>query len=183
MGQSAMAVGECLELSTLWTFRTALGWFGVAGKGPVLEWLTFGHSTRNAALQAAEFRLSEDSEMGDWNPGLRKRIERFCETGVGDFADVETIETESTKFASRVIGVVRKIRPGATLSYGEVAAKAGSPGAARAVGNIMARNPIPIIIPCHRVTASGGALGGYSSPQGLSMKQSLLTLEAQAQRR
>jgi len=134
-------------------------------------------------LQAAESRLESDSGLGDWNPRLRQRIAEFCETGTGDFSDVKTIETESTEFAVRVISVVRKIRAGATLSYGEVASKAGSPRAARAVGNIMARNPIPIIIPCHRVTASGGALGGYSSPQGLSMKERLLALEDGAQNR
>jgi methylated-DNA-[protein]-cysteine S-methyltransferase len=182
MGQSATIDGKCLTQSILWTFRTTLGWFGIAGDGPVLVWLTFGHASRNGVLQAAESRLERDSDVGDWNPRLRQRIERFCETGIGDFSDVKTIETESTAFARSVIQVVRKIRPGATLSYGEVASKAGSPGAARAVGNIMARNPIPIIVPCHRVTASGGALGGYSSPQGLSMKQRLLALEAGAQR-
>jgi methylated-DNA-[protein]-cysteine S-methyltransferase len=183
MGQSATLDGKSLAQPTLWTFRTALGWFGIAGQGRVLEWLTFGHASRNAVLQAAESKLESGSDLADWNPKLRQRIERFCETGIGDFSDVKTIETESTEFAASVIQVVRKIQHGATLSYGAVASKAGSAGAARAVGNIMARNPIPIIIPCHRVTASGGALGGYSSPQGLSMKERLLTLEAGAQRR
>lgn len=183
MGQSATLDGKSLAQSTLWTFPTALGWFGMAGDGRVLEWLTFGHASRNAVLQTAESRLERDSDLGDWNPKLRQRIEQFCETGNGDFSDVKTIKTESTEFAASVINVVRKIRLGDTLSYGEVASKAGSPGAARAVGNIMARNPIPIIIPCHRVTASRGALGGYSSPQGLSMKERLLALEAGAQKR
>jgi methylated-DNA-[protein]-cysteine S-methyltransferase len=128
-------------------------------------------------LQAAETRLARDVRLQDWNPALRERIEEYCESGSDDFRDVTTVETEESEFAARVIRAVRRIPTGATLSYGDVAAEAGSPGAARAVGNIMARNPIPIIIPCHRVTACGGRLGGYSSPQGLSMKERLLALE------
>lgn len=67
------------------------------------------------------------------------------------------------------------VRPGMTMSYGELAAAAGWPGAARAVGATMANNPIPIIIACHRVLASDGTLHGYGG--GLDMKRKLLTME------
>ncbi|MFO0919488.1 MAG: MGMT family protein, partial [Planctomycetaceae bacterium] len=63
------------------------------------------------------------------------------------------------------------------LSYGEVAANVGCPGAARAVGTVMAGNRLPLIIPCHRVIAAGGKLGGYSSPRGPGLKRWLLDLE------
>ncbi|MEX1224432.1 MAG: MGMT family protein, partial [Pirellulales bacterium] len=72
----------------------------------------------------------------------------------------------------------RRIPIGQTMSYAELAAVAGSPGAARAVGNIMAGNRVPIIVPCHRVVGSGGSLGGYSSSGGLRTKRRLLSLEA-----
>ncbi|MBX3441042.1 MAG: MGMT family protein [Planctomyces sp.] len=142
-----------------------------------MECLTFGHGSRSEALSALRDRLAGDEPVKDWNPGLRKRLERYAAGRSDDFADVRTRETEGTDFASRVIRSVRSIAPGATLSYADVAALAGSPKAARAVGNIMARNPIPIIIPCHRVTGARGSLGGYSAPQGLDMKQRLLRLE------
>jgi methylated-DNA-[protein]-cysteine S-methyltransferase len=65
---------------------------------------------------------------------------------------------------------------GETVSYGELAEMAGRPGAARAVGNAMSRNPVPIVVPCHRVVAAGGQIGGYG-PSGVSTKRFLLALE------
>jgi len=67
------------------------------------------------------------------------------------------------------------VPPGATISYGELAELVGHPGAARAVGTTMATNPVPIILPCHRVLASDGTLGGYGG--GLDMKRELLGIE------
>ena len=66
---------------------------------------------------------------------------------------------------------------GLTRTYGELAAECGSPGAARAVGSVMAKNRYPLIVPCHRVLAAGGELGGYSAPDGLKMKRRLLEME------
>jgi methylated-DNA-[protein]-cysteine S-methyltransferase len=65
---------------------------------------------------------------------------------------------------------------GETVSYGELAEMAGHPGAARAVGNAMSRNPVPIVVPCHRVVAAGGRIGGYG-PSGVGTKRKLLALE------
>jgi methylated-DNA-[protein]-cysteine S-methyltransferase len=65
---------------------------------------------------------------------------------------------------------------GETVSYGELAEMAGRPRAARAVGNAMSRNPVPIIVPCHRVVAAGGSIGGYG-PSGIRTKRLLLALE------
>jgi methylated-DNA-[protein]-cysteine S-methyltransferase len=65
---------------------------------------------------------------------------------------------------------------GETVSYGELAEMAGRPGAARAVGNAMSRNPLPIVVPCHRVVTSGGRIGGYG-PSGVRTKRFLLALE------
>ena len=78
-------------------------------------------------------------------------------------------------FTRKALQVCAKIPYGKTLSYGEVAARAGSPGGARAVGQAMGRNPFPIIVPCHRVVASGGRIGGFSG--GLHFKRALLDLE------
>jgi methylated-DNA-[protein]-cysteine S-methyltransferase len=79
-----------------------------------------------------------------------------------------------------VLQACRKIAPGKTLTYAELADKVGSPGAARAVGNCMARNRFPLIIPCHRVVGSNGHLGGYSAAEGIPFKKRLLELEAMA---
>jgi methylated-DNA-[protein]-cysteine S-methyltransferase len=83
---------------------------------------------------------------------------------------------EGTDFQKKVWAALGAIPYGATLSYGELARRIGHPLAMRAVGGANGRNPIPIIIPCHRVINSDGKLGGYSC--GLEIKKSLLDLEA-----
>lgn len=80
-----------------------------------------------------------------------------------------------TPFQRLVLRQTMKIPYGRTSSYGEIAARIGRPNAHRAVGNAMGANPVPIVVPCHRVVASDGTLGGYGG--GLSYKRKLLTLE------
>jgi methylated-DNA-[protein]-cysteine S-methyltransferase len=80
-------------------------------------------------------------------------------------------------FERRVYEVTRAIPRGRTLTYGEVAAKAGEPGAAQAVGQALGRNPFPIIVPCHRVLAAGGKLHGFSAHGGIHAKRRLLEIE------
>jgi methylated-DNA-[protein]-cysteine S-methyltransferase len=80
-------------------------------------------------------------------------------------------------FHRRVYALARTIPPGATLSYGEVAARIGAPGAARAVGQALGRNPFTIVVPCHRVLAAGGKMGGFSANGGIATKRRLLAIE------
>lgn len=80
-----------------------------------------------------------------------------------------------TPFQKRVLAALREIPYGQTASYGEIAEKIGNPSACRAVGQANARNPIPIVIPCHRVVGSDGTLTGFGG--GIEIKQSLLDLE------
>lgn len=79
-------------------------------------------------------------------------------------------------FRRQVLTAMRKTKRGKTTSYGALAARVGSPGAARAVGSACANNPVPLWVPCHRVLAGGGKLGGFSG--GLEVKRALLALEA-----
>ena len=97
-----------------------------------------------------------------------------------DFADVPLALDHLTPFGRRVIAACRRFLGDSTRSYGELAAECGSPGAARAVGSVMAKNRYPLIVPCHRVLAAGGELGGYSAPDGLKMKRRLLAMESAA---
>jgi methylated-DNA-[protein]-cysteine S-methyltransferase len=80
-------------------------------------------------------------------------------------------------FRRRVYAAARAIPRGATATYGELAARIGAPGEARAVGEALARNPVPLLVPCHRVTAAGGKLGGFSGPGGAATKLRLLRIE------
>jgi methylated-DNA-[protein]-cysteine S-methyltransferase len=81
------------------------------------------------------------------------------------------------EFNQRVYEVARSIRPGATLSYGEIAERLGDRNLAREVAQALSQNPFPIIVPCHRVLAAGGKMGGFSAPGGVRTKLRLLTIE------
>ncbi|OAI53551.1 hypothetical protein AYO47_04555 [Planctomyces sp. SCGC AG-212-M04] len=178
LGQSAISAATCVESLSVSVFPTDAGWVGIAGHGHVLKSLSIGYASQAECLARFQDDLAAGGEIADWNPALRNRIQKFLNgKGVDDFQDIDTVVTESTPFAARVIAAVRAIPAGEVKSYADIAAASGSPKASRAVGNIMARNTIPLVIPCHRVVASGGRLGGYSSPRGLSMKTRLLELE------
>ena len=82
-----------------------------------------------------------------------------------------------SEFRRRVLTLCRRIPYGHTVSYAKLAAQAGSPHAARAVGHCMAANPIPLLIPCHRVICADGRIGAYSAPGGTAMKERLLAME------
>ena len=83
---------------------------------------------------------------------------------------------EGTAFQKSVWRQLQQIPYGITISYGQLAKRVGNPNAARAVGSANGRNPLPIVIPCHRVIAGGGKLGGFSG--GLNVKQILLQIES-----
>jgi methylated-DNA-[protein]-cysteine S-methyltransferase len=83
-------------------------------------------------------------------------------------------------FHRRVYAAARAILPGETLSYGALASRIGAEGAARAVGQALGRNPFPILVPCHRVLAASGKLGGFSAHGGIDTKRRLLAIEGAA---
>jgi methylated-DNA-[protein]-cysteine S-methyltransferase len=98
----------------------------------------------------------------------------------GKANDLDSVQLDLeplSAFNRKVYAVARAIPPGATLTYGEVAERLGDKSLARAVGQALGENPIPLIIPCHRVLAAGGKAGGFSAPGGTVTKLRLLTIE------
>jgi methylated-DNA-[protein]-cysteine S-methyltransferase len=85
--------------------------------------------------------------------------------------------TNLPAFTRKVLQVCTRIPSGKTVSYSQLAAMVGNPRAGRAVGNALAKNPIPLIIPCHRVIHSDGSIGAFSAPGGTTLKQKLINLE------
>ena len=94
-----------------------------------------------------------------------------------DFADIPVLLEGVTPFRQKVLTATQNLTYGDICSYGRLAAECGSPHAARAVGGALASNPVPIIIPCHRVVASSGRLTGFSAPGGIYTKMALLQME------
>ena len=173
-------------------FSTDLGWMAIAWADEKLFGLVFGHPTRSAAETALQRNLCSDEQ--DHHNILRSNVrqsasisaeahdvmERLRQFAAGepvDFDDVEVDTSHLTPFGQRVTAACRAIPRGETCSYGRLATECRRPGAARAVGQIMAKNRYPLVVPCHRVVGSGGGLGGYSAPQGLRMKRKLLKME------
>jgi methylated-DNA-[protein]-cysteine S-methyltransferase len=104
-------------------------------------------------------------------------IERLLSGGPDTLADIALDLSRCSPFHRRVYKIARTIPAGTTWTYGALAARAGSPGAARAVGQAMARNPFPLVVPCHRVTGAQGWAGGFSAHGGIGTKSRLLRIE------
>jgi methylated-DNA-[protein]-cysteine S-methyltransferase len=94
-----------------------------------------------------------------------------------DLSDIALDLEDVPPFQQQVYAVARSIPAGATMSYGEIAARVGDSRAARDVGEAMGRNPCPIVVPCHRVLAANGKLGGFSAAGGLNTKLRMLDIE------
>jgi methylated-DNA-[protein]-cysteine S-methyltransferase len=94
-----------------------------------------------------------------------------------DLADVAVDDEKQPEFNKRVYAIARRIPPGRTMTYGEIADHLGDKTLARAVGQAMGENPTPLIMPCHRVLAAGGKTGGFSASGGVVTKLRLLTIE------
>lgn len=169
--------------SRVMVFPTALGWMALEVEGRYVKRLSFGHSTPQEAMAdvGPGTLLDADSakEAGEWQQ-LVQRLQRYAEGAFDDFLDVELAPGESTPFERRVVALCRRIPFGSSLTYGELAEKAGYPRAAQAVGNCMRTNPAPLIVPCHRVVGADGSLRGYSAGEGVRMKLRLLEMEAAA---
>ena len=109
---------------------------------------------------------------------LQQRIAAYFEGENVDFSTDPAVSLDGlSPWDHKVLLTCRKIPSGQTTTYGELGVRIGHPGAARAVGSALARNPIPLIIPCHRVLRTDGHLGGFSAPGGLTTKQALLRHE------
>ncbi|QDS87883.1 Methylated-DNA--protein-cysteine methyltransferase [Rosistilla ulvae] len=106
------------------------------------------------------------------------RIDDYFAGNPTSFADIRIDPSGWTAFNTAVYRACREVPPGATISYKELARRAGRPAAARAVGQAMARNRIPIVIPCHRIVGSSGRLTGFSADGGIDTKRWLLDRES-----
>jgi methylated-DNA-[protein]-cysteine S-methyltransferase len=159
-------------------FSSSLGWFALIGEKDCIKELTFGHPSAHAAKKALSPDMLAQARLTSKNPPLTRRLQAYAKgSAKDDFRDVKVDFEHLSLFQRRVGQLCRKIPFGSTISYQQLAAKAGSPRAYRAVGNCMAGNKIPIIIPCHRVVPTGGGWGSYSAPGGVVTKKRLLTME------
>jgi methylated-DNA-[protein]-cysteine S-methyltransferase len=187
------AVGTPPEEAVAASRRRVQRWF--AQTAPLLRWDVIDSplgaiyvATSSKGLYKLDFGLNEQAFLSKLPP--LARTERDPATLAPIAAQLQAYFTdpqtgfdlplnleELTPFQRSVLQTARHIPPGTVWTYGQVARAIGRPKASRAVGQALGRNPLPIVIPCHRVIASDGSLGGYSGGGGLTSKRLLLGLE------
>jgi len=161
----------------LTTVSSKLGWMALIGRAEVLKQLKFGYGSEAAAIRALDPSLLERAERGPCSDDLVERLVAYAAGEPVDFRNVRVDSGPVSDFRRRVLRHCQQIPYGKTLTYGQLAAKAGSERAARAVGSCMAANRIPLVIPCHRVVPADGRLGGFSAIGGTRTKKRLLDME------
>jgi len=175
-----------MDQSAYCLFETPLGACGIAWKEqgtshtpPAVTFFQLPEATRS--LTDARIAGSSGGRKARVPPpriaGIIRKVQRHLRGDVQDFLDTVVDLDGAGPFARQVYETARKIPPGRTMSYGELATEMSRPTAARAVGQALGRNPIPLIIPCHRVLASGRKPGGFSAYGGVTTKARMLEIE------
>lgn len=160
-----------------WTrFLTPLGWVGIGWTDEGLAGVRMGYVSEGELNRV--IGTESVAALPLWVTRLTERLQAYCGGAPDDFQDVPLATLWSTEFQLAVVTALRAVPYGARTTYRDLAAQAGSPGASRAVGQVMATNPVPLVVPCHRVLASGGGLGGFSAPTGIELKRQLLDMES-----
>jgi methylated-DNA-[protein]-cysteine S-methyltransferase len=159
-------------------FDTAIGACGIAWSERGLTRLQLPEFDRGATEERLRGSTARSSQTTPAEIArLVANIQGYMTGRSVDFAAVTIDLTDVGPFQRKVYEAARSIPWGQTVSYGELARQTGSHGAGRAVGQALSRNPVPIIVPCHRILAKGNRIGGFSAHGGTFAKERLLALE------
>lgn len=160
-------------------FETAIGWAGIAWGEAGLKAVHLPERDAEVARRSFLRRFPE-AEPCETQPEVAAAIAAIRALLAGEPADLTGVrldQSQTPDFHARVYEIARAIPPGETLTYGEIAERLGDKLLARDVGQALGKNPWPIVVPCHRVTAAGGKLGGFSARGGAQTKLKLLAIE------
>jgi methylated-DNA-[protein]-cysteine S-methyltransferase len=162
-------------------FETKFGFFGILGHQDGILRTSLPVADRRSAGQHLLSGLAEVEFDPDLLPNIQNQIKSYFSGTYIEFdTEIPLLINELSKFSQDILNACLEIPYGRMVSYGELAKMANHPKAARAVGNAMGNNPIPLIIPCHRVVKSTGATGGFqrNQPGGRDLKKRMLNLES-----
>jgi methylated-DNA-[protein]-cysteine S-methyltransferase len=160
-------------------FDTAIGTCGIVWTSRGIAGVQV-HNASERATRASLLRRFPDAQEVAPLPAVQRAIDGIVALLRGEPSDLSDVTIDVDKvpeFNRKVYDIARSIPPGATLTYGEIAERLGDKLLARDVGQALGQNPIPLIVPCHRVLAAGGKTGGFSAPGGVISKLRLLTIE------
>src|SRR5690349_17474957 len=160
-------------------FDTPLGWCGIAWneRGVSGVQLPEGREPQTRSRMLQRFPNAQEVQPP---PHVQEAVAAMSALLRGQSTDLTAIALDMERvppFHRKVYEAARAIAAGTTLTYGEVAKRIGAPGAARAVGQALGKNPFAIVVPCHRVLAAGGKMGGFSANGGVTTKLRLLSIE------
>jgi O-6-methylguanine DNA methyltransferase len=161
-------------------FDTSIGRCGIAWGERGIVGVQLPES-REPETRARLLRRHPDAIEASPPPDIQRALDSIVALLAGEEADLSVAVLDMHRvspFHRRVYEVARTIAPGATLSYGEIAKQMGAGGSARAVGQALGRNPFAIVVPCHRVLAASGRIGGFSANGGIATKLRMLSIEA-----
>ena len=164
---------------SFYLFATPIGVCGIAWGDRGVVGVQLPESSE-AAVRARVRREFPDAREAAPPPEVQRAVEAIVALLGGEAQDLSFVELDMRRvppFHRRVYDIARTISPGATLSYGDIARRLGEPGAARDVGSALGQNPFAIVVPCHRVLAAHGKLGGFSAHGGVTTKLRLLSIE------
>jgi len=178
--QALTAPGEQGAASGYALFPTAIGHCGMAWHGALLVGVQLpedaGEAQTRARMQRRFPQLAECT-MPPPVAAWAARVEALLQGAHDDLCDVPLALDTVPPFNARVYALARRIPPGKTMTYGEMAAALGEPGAARAVGQALGHNPFAPVVPCHRILAANGRTGGFSAGGGAATKMRMLGIE------
>jgi methylated-DNA-[protein]-cysteine S-methyltransferase len=149
-------------------------WVAMSDRG--LAAVTYGGSEADFTGWIDRHLRSTPIRSAERTAAARRELDEYLRGGRTTFS-VPVDLGHMTSFQRSVLEAARAVPRGQVATYGEIGRRIGHPGAARAVGQALGSNPVPIVVPCHRVLASDGSLGGYSGRGGLQTKRRLLALE------
>ena len=160
-------------------FQTAFGTCAIAWSETGLTHLRLPESSgeENEARMQRFGAERVSTRPPDFVQDAQVALRTYFEGSPVDLSELRLDESRVSSFNASVYRALRAVPRGSTVTYGDLAAEVGQRNAARAVGMAMGRNPWPVIVPCHRVLASGGRMGGFSAPGGTTTKEKLLALE------
>ena len=160
-------------------FDTAIGRCGVAWTERGISFVQLPEAN-DARTRARIARSCPGVSESAPPPGVARAIAGMTSLVAGARIDLTTVAIDLSSvpaFHRRVYEITRAIPPGRTRTYGEIATELGDLSASRAVGQALGRNPVPLIVPCHRVLAASGKSGGFSASGGVALKRELLAIE------
>jgi methylated-DNA-[protein]-cysteine S-methyltransferase len=160
-------------------FETAIGACGIVWTSRGVCGVQLPEGSEQATRARIERRHAGAAEALP-PPEVQRAIDGIIALLAGERADLSAItidDGDTPEFNGKVYAIARTIPPGRTTTYGEIAERLGDKTLARAVGQAMGENPTPIIMPCHRVVAAGGKVGGFSAAGGVVTKLRLLSIE------